>query len=654
MKFKHDLKKSLLVTGLCVLLLSALFTVGFFSNIQLKLTDNLYGGRLALDNIVIVAIDDKSLQEIGRWPWDRSVFATTIEKLSSAKVVGMDVAFFESTNAESDTLLAEALSNAGNVVLPVRFTSFEQRKGRIVGKNPLYPLPQFRNVTQTGYVNIQTDRDGITRSVNLDISGDINSFASAMFQNYRAKAPVSYESRFLINYVDKPGTFTRYSLTDVNSGVVDTSTFDNKIVFIGATAPDLHDDYFVPTSSGVPMPGVEIHANTLQTLITNRFISYEPTLAVILSILVFALLTLWLLMNFSIRITGMVLLLVTIGYVFVAIKIFDTYGIILNIIYIPLTNVFAYSGLVTFFYVTESRARKFISDAFGKFVSPVVIEQLIENPEKLKLGGETREITVFFSDIRGFTGISEILTPEQLVHFLNDYLTEMTNIILDSEGTVDKYMGDAIMAFWNAPLDQSDHPHRAAQSALDQMKRLKELQKLWEKDGLPYLDIGIGLNTGKAVVGNMGSYDRFDYTGMGDTINLGSRLEGVNKQYGTNIIVSNVTHDLIKDKFLTRPLDRIRVKGRKAPLMIFELLESHAHATLEMKEFAAEFEEALRFYYDQKFRRSESLFKQLQKKYKNSIHSAQTTCQLYIDRCKDFLKHPPGRDWDGVYTMVTK
>jgi adenylate cyclase len=250
---------------------------------------------------------------------------------------------------------------------------------------------------------------------------------------------------------------------------------------------------------------------------------------------------------------------------------YDT-GILMNVLYPFLTIALVYIGNVVVYYRTEERDRKWITSIFGKYVSPVVIENLLKNPEKINLGGEKRNITIFFSDIRGFTPISEKLEPEELVHLLNEYLTEMSSIIIENQGLVDKYMGDAIMAFWGAPLDQPNHAELACKSSLEMMEKLKELQKKWKKEGIPAFDFGIGLNSGDAIVGNMGSSNRFDYTAIGDNVNLASRLEGLNKTYGTNVIISENTYKIVKDKFNTRELGVVKVKGKEKPIRIYELL----------------------------------------------------------------------------------
>ena len=234
-------------------------------------------------------------------------------------------------------------------------------------------------------------------------------------------------------------------------------------------------------------------------------------------------------------------------------------------------------GIVAYKTLTEEENVKYIRSTFSKFVSKDVVNELLANPESLKLGGEKKEITIFFSDIRGFTNISESLSPEELVGLLNDYLSEMTEIVLAYKGTVDKYMGDAIMAFWGAPVPEPDHAYLACLAAVEQLTVLKRLQQKWRDEGKPNIDIGIGLNTGFAVVGNMGSSHRMDYTVMGDTINLGSRLEGTNKVYTTKIIISDNTYEKVKDKIIARQLDVIRVKGKNEPVEIYELLDIINH-----------------------------------------------------------------------------
>ncbi len=636
------------------LILSLMYSFGFFSNVEMKLTDNLYGGKVPLNNIVIVAIDDESIQELGRWPFNRKYFAELVKHLHSAKVVGIDVAFFEPSTEAADEEMAAAFREAGNVVIPVEYVTFERNGNSITGKDLLVPPENIRGaVADVAYVNVITDSDGITRALNLNISQEYENFAVKLYERYWRKKFHKQTSRFLINFVGPPGSFKRYSFADVVDGKIKDSDFDDKIVLIGATSPDLHDDYFVPTSDGKAMPGVELHANAIQTMITKDFLQKEPSWAVLLKIFLFSILVVIVFYFSPVWLAPILNLLALIGYLFFAISLFDK-GIIANIIYVPASIILSYIGIVLYFYLTEKKERAIVLGAFEKYVSPKIIQRIMDDPSSLNLGGEKRIITIFFSDIRGFTSISEKLSPEKLVNLLNEYLSEMTQIILKHDGVVDKYMGDAIMAFWNAPMDQRDHALRAARASFDMELRLKELQKKWRKDNIPSFDIGIGLNTGPAVVGNMGSYNRFDYTAMGDTVNLGSRLEGLNKQYGSRILIAESTKKLIEKEFLTRKIDKVAVKGKKEPVTIYELAGSFEGSEDWYKPICDKFEEGLDLYFKKEWDKAIVCFKECLEIRKHGDGKVDGPSSTFIERCKIFKKTPPPKDWDGVWIMKTK
>jgi adenylate cyclase len=273
---------------------------------------------------------------------------------------------------------------------------------------------------------------------------------------------------------------------------------------------------------------------------------------------------------------------------------------------------------------------------------------MLKDPTKLKLGGDKKDLTVLFSDIRGFTSISEKLPPEELVRLLNEYLTAMTNVVFKYEGLLDKYMGDAIMAVFGAPLDQPDHPQRACWTALNMMSELHRLQNKWQEEGRPALNIGIGINTGDMVVGNMGSEMRFDYTVMGDMVNLGSRLEGINKEYGSNIIISEFTYKAVKEIMCCRELDSVRVKGKKLPVKIYELLGKKKDEN-KWNDFIAGFEKGLALYRAAKWDEAISSFQKVL-----AIRAEDEASRIYIERCKNLKEEPPAQPWDGVFTMKTK
>ncbi|MCK4670039.1 MAG: adenylate/guanylate cyclase domain-containing protein [Nanoarchaeota archaeon] len=644
---KSRLGKCIGIALLCAIICSLLFSIGFLSNIQLKLSDNLYGGKTPLDSIILIAIDDKSLQEIGRWPWDRDKFAEVVDFLSGAKTVGIDVAFFEeSEEEEKDIIFGEAIRRAGNVVIPIEYTKFIIEDGRVVGKDLLLPVENINQDTDLGYVNIITDADGISRSVNMDISDEYDNFAYVVHKHYWKKE-IEKANRFLINFVDKPGSFRQYSFTDLINDRVDKSEFEDKLVLIGATAPDLHDESFVPTSAGKAMPGVEVHANTIQTMILKDFLRQQSVLSIILLIFIAALLTaiiIWKMHIFSASITAAVL---GVAYIFLAIYAFN-FGVIMNILYVPIAIGLTYTITILYFYMSEKKSKKELHNMFGKYVSPVVIEELLKNPSLLKLGGQKREITVFFSDIRGFTTISEEITPEKLVHVLNEYLSAMTKIILNHQGVVDKYIGDAIMAFWGAPLDQPNHAILGCSTAIDMAKDLRELRKKWKQEGFPEIRVGIGLNTGKAVIGNLGSYDRFDYTAIGDTINLGSRLEGITKQYGVEIVISENTQKRVADKFVTRKLDLVAVKGKKRPIFIYELVGRKEDVKKDDYELISAYEAGLENYLNKRWENA-------LKEFRNALKiKKDVAAEVFAERCRRFKRTPPPKEWNGVWVMTTK
>ena len=649
-KFKRTrIVTCLSIAAIVSVLMVLLFSVGFYSNIQLKLADFLYGGGQPLDKIAIIAVDDKSIQEIGRWPWARGNYSILLEQVSEADVVAFDIGFFEPASDAEDTAVAEAIKKAGNVVMPVEYLTFTSDKGLVHGKDKLFPI---RKVTEAsaalGYINVVTDPDGITRAINLNIQGETEPFAYAVYKQF-LKRNIEKKNRFLVDYVGAPGTYKRYSFSDVTGGKYGKEEFEGKILLVGATAPDLHDNYFVPTSFGKAMPGVEIHAAAIQQFITGKQLENAPRWLTIALIFAMAAAVTLLAFYLPIWLATIISAAILATYIFVAIFTFNS-GTILNMVHIGLTIFVTYAANMIYFYLSEKKARQKVLGALEKYVSKDVVKQILEKPGALKLGGDKREITIFFSDIRGFTTISEKLTPEQLVHLLNEYLTAMTNIILKHNGVVDKYMGDAIMAFWNAPLDQPRHAELACETSLEMEKKLKLLQKKWAAEGVPPLSIGVGLNTGPAVVGNMGSYERFDYTAMGDTVNLGSRLEGTNKQYGTMIIISETTKKAIeKTDMMVRKLDRVMVKGKKEPITIYELVSKKEDALDWYPEVIEHFEAGLELYFQQKWDAAIKEFKAALK-----IRKDDGPSNVFVERCEYFKKEHPAKDWDGVYVMKTK
>ncbi len=329
--------------------------------------------------------------------------------------------------------------------------------------------------------------------------------------------------------------------------------------------------------------------------------------------------------------------------------LFEEQGLWMNITYPVFNLVLVYLGITGYRYMTEEKEKKKIRGTFQLYLTGSVIEEMLKHPEKLKLGGEKKDLTVLFSDIRRFTSISEGMTPEALVKLLNEYLSHMTDVVFKYDGLLDKYIGDAIMAIWGAPLDQPDHVQRACHAGLGMMEELRKLCRKWGTEGLPLLNIGVGINTGPMVVGNMGSHRRFNYTVIGDSVNTGSRLEGLNKIYGTNIIISEMVYERVQNDFLVRELDLVRVKGKDRPVKIYELLGGTRKVSPEHSFLAKEFESALEEYRNRNWSRAQVACKDILARVPQD-----GPAKLYLERCSMLSGNPPPEDWDGVYTFTTK
>jgi adenylate cyclase len=408
-------------------------------------------------------------------------------------------------------------------------------------------------------------KEGVRRAVdNIDIPIDGN---GAMLVNFMGRPSSdsaggnqTYPIRSYAAYADRaPGEDPRSWRRTMAVG--------NKMVMVGAFSSGMAADQKT-TPVGL-MYGIEVHANALNTIIMDNFLRPVPRWLDALALAALAFIVAFMSSRLSTPISFGGTLLLLAGSFFAATFLFDSEAVLVNYSSPALAMIFTFLSIVVYRAMTEERDKKFIRETFGKYVSPKVVDQLVEDPPEL--GGVDKELTVMFSDIRGFTSLSERMTPQELINHLNVYLTAMTDIILEYGGTLDKYIGDAIMAFWGAPLRQDDHALRACKCALRQMERLAELNATWPEP--LRINIGIGLNSGIMTVGNMGSPTRMNYTLAGDNVNLGSRLEGTNKEYGTNIIVSEATYGAVHDQFLFRELDNIRVKGKNKPVGIYELID---------------------------------------------------------------------------------
>jgi len=660
--------------------------------------------------VIIATVDEKSLSEIGRWPWSRSMTAKLVDSLKEygAKAVGFDIVFAEpeqSACPSADAILAKSVKSAKNVSLgyffhtsmkDVEFLTEEyiNASGSLIGGS-MYsmvrekghegdynlitayaPVPSIKAIAESGencgYFNAFPDPDGVIRWSPLVIKFQDNFYYSlpiALLMQYLdypmivlnlaefgvdgvmlgdLRIPTDEIGRLLINYLGPAKTFPHYSISDIIAGRLSPELIKGKIVIVGATATGIYDLRVTPFSP--VYPGVELHATVVENILQGNFLEQSAwtTFIDICGIIFFGMIIGIAIPRLK-ALQGILLVMVLLGgFVAGNTLIFAKYNTWLNMVYPVLTMMTIYLVITVYRYFTEEREKKKIRGAFQYYLTASVINELLKDPTKLKLGGDKKDLTVMFSDIRGFTTISEKLTPEELVHLLNEYLTAMTDIVFKYEGLLDKYIGDAIMAVFGAPVDQPDHAMRSCRTALEMMATLKGLQQKWAAEGRPFVDIGVGINSGDMVVGNMGSNMRFDYTVMGDNVNLSSRLEGINKEYGTHIVISEFTYEVVKEEVFCRELDAVRVKGKKLPVKIYELICERKDAA-EHEEYIGRFHAGLAHYKAAHWDEGIAAFKSVLE-----IRPDDPPAKLYIQRCQDLKENPPEGEWDGVFTMTRK
>jgi adenylate cyclase len=480
------------------------------------------------------------------------------------------------------------------------------------------------------------------------------------------EVPVDHSGALIVNYYgpagpnsmdlpdDKRGTFPRISLADIYDGTFDKAAVKGKIVLVAVTAIGTFDQRVTPFSPIVP--GTEIHAAAIQNMISGQAFDRPWLLAqgeMVLALVMAVLLGL-LLPRVPVTASAAIVAVLAAGWLGVDFLVVFRKNLWLHDVPMMLQLAFSWAGITVWGYLSEGREKAQLKREFSTVLAPTVVDQLLKDPKLAGLGGMERELTVMFSDIRGFTSMSEKLTPEGLTQFLNEYLTPMTEILIQREGTLDKYMGDAIMAFWGAPIEQKDHAARAALAAIDMMEKLDQLKQKWRAEGKPDIDIGIGLNSGLMRVGFMGSERMRNYTLLGDNVNLGSRLEGTNKNYGTHIIVSETTFNAAKHVVYGRWLDAVRVKGKHQPVNIYELLGRLPHPGAkpppEMQKLIDVFEAGLKHYRAQQWSEAELAFNAC-----NELRpGGDPTSVIYLERIAHFKEEPPPEKWDGVYEMKTK
>lgn len=726
-----------LLFGLLILfcfLTNAVLSLGLFDGLERQLYDQRVRATVpgTLDERIVVAdIDERSLKEIGRWPWNRDVMARLVDTLFAdyhARVVGFDVVFAEAEQNSGLALLHElaqgplqaddgflreyrdraaaldhdarfARSLAGrNVVLGM---VFNQGGGEATNAQPqpfatLTPaaagaLPDLerprsytanldslsRSARISGFFdNPDIDADGIFRRVPLfQLYGDklYPSLALAMVHmalgappvelvrkdsgDYAALegvklgndifVPTDARSAVLVPWRGRHGdAFSYYSIADILDHRIAPEALQDRIVLVGTTAPGLLDLRATPLEKSYP--GVEVHANIIAGILDDM-VRRQPAWALgveLLSLLAVGLLMLLLVARLAPLWQVLATLLLALALVAINMLAWNR-GLVIPLASSLVLLALLFTYIMSFGFFVEAQSKRSITRLFGQYVPPDLVDEMAKNPDAISLEGESRELTVLFSDVRDFTSISEGLSATELSALMNAYLTAMTRLIHKHRGTIDKYMGDAIMAFWGAPVHDAGHARQALQTALDMKTELAQLQADFRARGWPALNIGIGLNTGPMNVGNMGSEFRMAYTVMGDAVNLGSRLEGLSKNYGVTIVVSEATRAAVPD-FAYRCLDCVRVKGKLEPVRIYEPIGPQAELDSATRATLEQWDAALGAYCRQDWDRAEALLQALLREDERPLY------RLYLERVAQFRLAPPPPNWDGVYTYTTK
>ncbi len=679
-----------------------------FNNNFIDMFFNIRGEKEASKDIVIIDIDERSLQELGHWPWRRDKLARVVDNLTSlgVGVIGYDMVFAEAEHnsprkilrdfnisipdaPDYDEIFAKSIASSPSILGMV--FNFEQNFSNgmpnlsaiFLEKNKLNDgsLIEAKGVTSniglfrdsaysSGSFNMLPDSDGIVRHVPMIFSYDNTIYPSISLEIIRVASgldmvdivydengvesiflgdlqiPTDGHGQLFVNFVGKKNSYKYISALDVYHNRVAKEDIEGKIALLGTSAAGMLDLRATPFDTTIA--GVEIHANVLDNIINDDFIQ-KPFFAFtfdIFVIFILAILSAVLISLFSPLKSLLIAVLIFLGFEYALFVMMFDYGLLLNMLFPFMT--FLLSTLSIFFinFLDASNQKDMIKDKFAKKVSPKVAEALIKNGNT-DFSADDKEVTIFFSDVRNFTTISEgFSSAHDLIDYLNSYMSPMSDIIISHDGTIDKYIGDAIMAYWNAPVDVAHHSDQAIKSALEQFKALEQLNISLAEKSLPSIDIGIGIHTGEVVVGEMGSKDRSDYTIIGDSVNLCSRVEGLCKSYGVRLLITHNTLKKVTQSYKIREIDRVQVKGKEESVVIYEVVDFGFFDENEMKREET-YKEALELYYKNQFLEAGVLFDELFRKYKIKLF------KIYADRCQKFLRENI-QLVGGVYKYDTK
>jgi len=711
-----------LVGGTVFLLALALHWSGWLTIVELKTLDHRFhryaDSTKAGNDIVLVAVDEASLEAYGRWPWprDRHGYVVHYLKQAGVKAVVFDILFLEPDNAaeEFDEVFAEEMKVAGNVYLPFLMQdehepsadstvspaglqkpspdslkkatiALDEQEPRPTGTLKTYageklPTPLLAQAAHgLGYINLTPDIDGTTRRLPLlaqardqtfmhittAVARDLLTVDKATLRRRELQLgpvtiPLTAEQEMVIDWhgtlenrvypVYPIGAVLR-SYTDMREGkppLLDPALFRDKIVFVATTAAGTYDLRVTPLSPFAP--GVLIHMSALDNILRHRHLQPASWWIFAASTLILTLATAWAFMLIqsqwvkAVAIGGL-----AIAYYGLAVHAFTSHGLWIDLAIPEGALAVSFAAAATVEYLTEGKQRRQLRTVFDKYMAAEVVDEIMRNPEAIRLGGEKKELSVFFSDVAGFTSISEKLDPETLVELLNKYLSAMTDVILRHRGNVNKYLGDGIMAIFGAPRGDPNHASLACFAALDSQSELAKRREQWKAEGQPEISARIGINSGWLVVGNMGSQARMEYTVMGDTVNLASRLEGANKFYDTLILLGPRTYELAALDIEAREVDLMRVKGKKEPVVVFELLARKGCLSAEQHRVIETYLEGLEAYKRRDFKAAAAQFEAAL-----ALDPRDGPSRVYLERAKEYFVSPPPADWDGVYELKSK
>ena len=635
------------------------------------------------EEVVLVEFGEKSVQQFGQWPFDRRDIASTIEKLreAGAGVIAVPILFSEKDRAGGDVDLAKSLGTGGVVISQTptsqsRPPDAARRGFSAIGNSPdpwLYtwrgavaPLRSFAETADgVGLLAVAPERDGVVRRLPMlaRIGGTL--YPSLVLETLRTAAgDPSYQIKTgdagveavripafpAINTDEKGRVWLAWNnkFRKIEATEITKETVEGKVVVLGLTIEGVGGIIATPVGEKWAH---EIQANALQTVIDGTSISRPNVGRLIEGVLLVAMMLLMLhtVPKLSVSLTIPFYAFLVAGISFSSYYLFETQLQLWDPSYLILASAILFGHLIFNNFAREFRLKQQIKKQFGTYLSPALVEKLQKNPELLKLGGETRELSIMFTDVRGFTTISEHYGADVqgLTQIMNRYMTAMTAKILENNGTLDKYIGDAQMAFWNAPLDDQDHAKNAVRTALAMLGDLKAFNDSIAAEGVPPFGMGLGINSGNVVVGNMGSSQRFDYTCLGDSVNLASRLEGQSKPYHVKLVIGQRTYELVKDEYLCLELDCLAVKGKKEGVNIYTIVDKNSINVA----YSRTHEDFIKLYREQRWDRMPDYFRTLENAFNGELKEYYG---MMMERVEEFEKNPPPKDWDGIFRANTK